>query len=76
MTPFGFQSEDRTYWRAKETYLKCRHFHFADEIDEPLLLIHGEDDNNPGTYPLQSERMYQAFGWSRDTNPFGHHVTQ
>ncbi|WMW80707.1 alpha/beta fold hydrolase [Undibacterium cyanobacteriorum] len=60
LTPFGFQSEDRTYWRAKETYLEMSPFHFADEIDEALLLIHGEDDNNPGTYPLQSERMYQA----------------
>ena len=60
LTPFGFQSEDRTYWRAKETYLDMSPFHFADDIDSPLLLIHGEDDNNPGTFPLQSERMYQA----------------
>ena len=48
LTPFGFQSEDRTYWRAKgNPILKCLLSIFADEIDEPLLLIHGEDDNNP-----------------------------
>jgi dipeptidyl aminopeptidase/acylaminoacyl peptidase len=60
LTPFGFQSEERNYWKAKEVYLDMSPFHFADEIDEPLLLIHGEDDNNPGTFPMQSERLYQA----------------
>lgn len=60
MTPFGFQAEERTLWEAKETYAKMSPFMNADRIQEPLLLIHGEADNNPGTFPLQSERMYAA----------------
>jgi len=60
LTPFGFQSEDRNYWRAFNTYKEMSPFNYADDIDVPLLLIHGEDDNNPGTFPMQSERMYQA----------------
>ncbi|WP_395011941.1 prolyl oligopeptidase family serine peptidase [Undibacterium sp.] len=60
LTPFGFQTEDRNYWRAFETYKEMSPFNYADDIDVPLLLIHGEDDNNPGTFPMQSERMYQA----------------
>lgn len=60
LTPFGFQSEDRHYWKAIDTYQEMSPFNYADEIDAPLLLIHGEDDNNPGTFPMQSERMYQA----------------
>lgn len=60
LTPFGFQSEDRNYWRAFNTYKEMSPFNYADDIDAPLLLIHGEDDNNPGTFPMQSERMYQA----------------
>lgn len=60
LTPFGFQAEDRNYWKAFDTYQEMSPFNYADEIDAPLLLIHGEDDNNPGTFPMQSERMYQA----------------
>eukprot|EP00889_Picochlorum_renovo_P003510 jgi/Picre1/30540/NNA_005903.t1 len=60
MTPFGFQAEERTLWEAKETYAKMSPFMNADKIKDPLLLIHGEADNNPGTFPLQSERMYAA----------------
>ncbi len=60
LTPFGFQAEDRNYWKAIDTYQEMSPFNYADEIDVPLLLIHGEDDNNPGTFPMQSERMYQA----------------
>ncbi|HEX5272672.1 MAG TPA: prolyl oligopeptidase family serine peptidase [Gemmataceae bacterium] len=60
LTPFGFQSERRTLWEAPETYLKMSPFQYADKIKAPLLLIHGEADNNPGTFPVQSERMYQA----------------
>ena len=60
LTPFGFQAEDRNYWKAIDTYQEMSPFNYADEIDAPLLLIHGEDDNNPGTFPMQSERMYQA----------------
>ena len=60
LTPFGFQSEERNFWKAKEAYDAMAPFNFADEIEDPLLLIHGEQDNNPGTFPMQSERMYQA----------------
>jgi dipeptidyl aminopeptidase/acylaminoacyl peptidase len=60
LTPFGFQSERRTYWQASEVYLKMSPFQYADKVNEPVLLIHGEADNNAGTHPMQSERMYQA----------------
>ncbi|MBY0572068.1 MAG: prolyl oligopeptidase family serine peptidase [Undibacterium sp.] len=60
LTPFGFQTEERNYWEAMDTYQEMSPFNYADEIDAPLLLIHGDEDNNPGTFPLQSERMYQA----------------
>ncbi len=60
LTPFGFQNERRTFWEAPEVYAKMSPFNAAHKIDEPLLLIHGEADNNPGTFPVQSERMYQA----------------
>ncbi|MCI5089919.1 prolyl oligopeptidase family serine peptidase [Phaeodactylibacter sp.] len=60
LTPFGFQSEERTYWDAPEVYYTMSPFMHADKVNEPLLMIHGEADNNSGTFPLQSERMYQA----------------
>lgn len=60
LTPFGFQSERRTFWEAREIYLKMSPFSYADKIKEPILLIHGEADNNPGTFPIQSDRLYQA----------------
>jgi len=60
LTPFGFQTERRTFWEAKDTYLAMSPFLYADKIKEPILLIHGEADNNTGTYPIQSDRMYQA----------------
>jgi dipeptidyl aminopeptidase/acylaminoacyl peptidase len=60
LTPFGFQSERRTFWEAPDMYLKVSPFAFADKIKTPILLIHGEADDNPGTFPIQSERMYQA----------------
>ena len=60
LTPFGFQSERRTLWEAPEIYLKMSPFLLADKIKTPILLIHGEADNNPGTFPIQSDRMYQA----------------
>lgn len=60
LTPFGFQSERRTLWEAPETYMRVSPFMYADKINEPLLLIHGVDDNNPGTFPMQSERLFQA----------------
>jgi dipeptidyl aminopeptidase/acylaminoacyl peptidase len=60
LTPFGFQSERRTLWEAPDIYLKMSPLLVADKINEPILLIHGEADNNAGTFPIQSERLYQA----------------
>ncbi|MCG3120245.1 MAG: hypothetical protein ALAOOOJD_02872 [bacterium] len=60
LTPFGFQSERRSFWEAPELYMKVSPFMHANKINEPILLIHGEADNNPGTYTIQSERLYQA----------------
>jgi dipeptidyl aminopeptidase/acylaminoacyl peptidase len=60
LTPFGFQSERRTFWQAKEMYMNVSPFVFADKVNEPLLLIHGMADNNTGTFPIQSERMFAA----------------
>lgn len=60
LTPFGFQSERRTFWQAKDFYMNVSPFYHAEKISEPILLIHGEDDPNSGTYPLQSKRFYQA----------------
>ena len=58
--PTRFQAEERTYWQAEETYRKMAPFTYADRIKTPLLLIHGEADNNTGTHLLQSERFYAA----------------
>jgi dipeptidyl aminopeptidase/acylaminoacyl peptidase len=60
MRPFGFQNERRTYWQARDTYVKLSPVLQADKINEPLLLIHGEIDQNPGTVPMQSEKLYEA----------------
>ena len=60
LTPFGFQSEERTLWDAKDVYITMSPFMYADKMTKPLLLIHGEDDTNTGTFPMQSERMYAA----------------
>jgi dipeptidyl aminopeptidase/acylaminoacyl peptidase len=60
LTPFGFQSERRTLWEAPEAYVKLSPFFAAQLIAEPILLVHGQKDSNPGTFPIQSERMYQA----------------
>jgi dipeptidyl aminopeptidase/acylaminoacyl peptidase len=60
LTPFSFQAEERTYWEAPDTYMTMSPFRFADKINEPILLIHGIDDDNTGTFPIQSERLYQA----------------
>jgi dipeptidyl aminopeptidase/acylaminoacyl peptidase len=60
LTPFGFQSERRTYWEAPRVYDAVSPFHHADRITAPLLLIHGAADDNPGTFPVQSERLFQA----------------
>ncbi|WP_103068470.1 alpha/beta hydrolase family protein [Aquimarina sediminis] len=60
LTPFGFQSEERSYWEAPEIYYSMSPFMHAEKMKTPLLLIHGQADNNSGTYPLQSERYFNA----------------
>lgn len=60
LTPFGFQSEQRNYWDVPNIYNTMSPFMNADKMKTPLLLIHGEADNNPGTFTLQTERYFQA----------------
>ena len=60
LTPFGFQGERRSLWEAKSTYLKLSPFLDAEKMKFPMLLIHGLEDNNPGTFTLQSERYFEA----------------
>ncbi len=59
-TPFGFQNEDRTYWQAPQLYYEMSPFSYADKIKTPILLIHGEMDDNTGTFPINSERLFAA----------------
>jgi dipeptidyl aminopeptidase/acylaminoacyl peptidase len=60
LTPFGFQREERLFWEAPEVYFAMSPFMHAEKVDEPVLLIHGEADNNSGTFPIQSQRFYNA----------------
>jgi dipeptidyl aminopeptidase/acylaminoacyl peptidase len=59
-TPFGFQAEQRTFWQAQDVYMRMSPFTYAHQITAPILLIHGDSDNNSGTFPVQSERFYAA----------------
>jgi dipeptidyl aminopeptidase/acylaminoacyl peptidase len=67
LTPFGFQTERRSFWEAPQLYMKMSPFTYANKIKAPLLLIHGEADNNSGTFPIQSERLFQAIKGSGGT---------
>ena len=67
LTPFGFQNERRTFWEAPALYEKVSPFYFADKIKEPILMIHGEADDNTGTFPIQSERMFAALSGNGGT---------
>lgn len=60
LTPFGFQAEDRNFWKARDVYAQMSPFNYADQLKTPILLMHGEADSNSGTFPLQTERFYQA----------------
>ncbi|HEV7593620.1 MAG TPA: prolyl oligopeptidase family serine peptidase [Gemmatimonadaceae bacterium] len=60
LTPFGFQAEPRTYWEAPEVYNAMSPFNYANRIKAPVLLIHGQRDDNSGTFPIQSERLFAA----------------
>lgn len=60
LTPFGFQAEERSFWEASDVYFEMSPFMHAEKVNEPILLIHGEADNNSGTFPIQSKRFYSA----------------
>lgn len=67
LTPFGFQDETRNFWEATKIYTDVSPFFYANKINEPILLIHGEADNNQGTFPIQSERLYAAISGNGGT---------
>lgn len=60
LTPFGFQGEPRNFWEAQNVYASMSPFFHAEKINEPMLMIHGEEDPNSGTFPMQSKRMFAA----------------
>jgi dipeptidyl aminopeptidase/acylaminoacyl peptidase len=60
LTPFGFQAEERNYWQARDVYTTMSPFTYADSVSAPILLIHGQNDDNQGTFPVQSERYFAA----------------
>ena len=60
LTPFGFQNEERNFWQARDVYNRMSPFFYADSINEPILMIHGEADDNTGTFPIQSDRLFAA----------------
>ena len=67
LTPFGFQDEIRDFWQATKIYTEVSPFFYANKINEPILLIHGEADNNQGTFPIQSERLFAAISGNGGT---------
>jgi len=67
LTPFGFQDEVRDFWQASKIYTEVSPFFYANKINEPILLIHGEADNNQGTFPIQSERLFAAISGNGGT---------
>ncbi len=70
LTPFGFQTERRTYWKNPELYYNMSPFSFADKLKDPILLIHGALDENTGTFPIQSQRLYQALSYFGSTSRY------
>lgn len=70
LTPFGFQNEDRTYWQAPQLYFDMSPFSYANKIKTPILLIHGEMDDNQGTFPINSERLFNAIKGHGGTTRF------
>jgi dipeptidyl aminopeptidase/acylaminoacyl peptidase len=70
LTPFTFQNERRTFWEAQAVYTRMSPFFHADKINEPILLIHGEADNNSGTFPIQTERLFAALKGLGKTSRF------
>lgn len=70
LTPFGFQNEERTYWQVPQLYYEMSPFSYADKIKTPILLIHGDSDDNPGTFPINSERLFNAIKGAGGTTRF------
>ncbi|MFI3263153.1 MAG: prolyl oligopeptidase family serine peptidase [Rikenellaceae bacterium] len=70
LTPFGFQSERRTYWKNPDLYFNMSPFSYVDKLKEPILLIHGSLDENSGTFPVQSQRLYQALSFFGNTSRY------
>jgi dipeptidyl aminopeptidase/acylaminoacyl peptidase len=70
LTPFGFQTERRSFWEAPQIYDRVSPFRYANQISAPILLIHGAQDSNPGTFPVQSERLFQALQGTGGTARF------
>ena len=70
LTPFGFQNEERTYWDVPQLYYEMSPFSYANKIKTPILLIHGDSDNNPGTFPMNSERLFNAIKGHGGTTRF------
>jgi dipeptidyl aminopeptidase/acylaminoacyl peptidase len=70
LTPFGFQNEDRTYWEVPQLYYEMSPFSYADKIKTPILLIHGDSDDNTGTFPINSERLFAAIKGHGGTTRF------
>jgi len=60
LTPFGFQNEQRSVWEAPDVYRNVSPFFFADKFKTPILIVHGAEDANPGTTPLQASKLYEA----------------
>ena len=67
MQPFGFQSERRSLFEARDAYIQLSPTFFADQVDEPVLVIHGKEDSNPGTLTIQSEVFFEAVRGSGGT---------
>ena len=67
LTPFGFQTERRSFWEVPAVYDRVSPFRYADQISAPILLVHGADDANSGTFPVQSERLFQAIAGNGGT---------
>ena len=67
LTPFGFQTERRSFWEVPAVYDRVSPFRYADKISAPILLVHGADDANSGTFPVQSERLFQGIAGNGGT---------
>ena len=72
LTPFGFQTERRTFWEVPDLYAKMSPFWYANQIKDPILLMHGEVDDNTGTFPIKSERLYRGAQGPRRDRPSRH----